>query len=281
MQSRVGGVVTRRVSTDELKAANTVMRQPHELGAWDVCDGYEIRDGAIVASHDHRDAAGRHRWRTYRPLDDTPDLFLKLALMHKAPNFELAALDFSHKYGMLLHAWTPRGRKTGKTDLSWWHEEATRAWVILKLYEAALNRDGETVRCLHAKYDNSVLQEGFDLLEDGKHFEGDVQAAQIGFVESALMVEHTVGLLCRPSLVIGLGGDFRAPMMWRFKNLLGAMYLQMFWLIASGGDLGRCEACDRTFFLTRTNPEGRKRRRDKRFCNAACRQAHHRGKKKG
>jgi hypothetical protein len=67
---------------------------------------------------------------------------------------------------------------------------------------------------------------------------------------------------------------------WEYENLLGAMYLQMHWLMTSGGELTRCEYCGRIFALSRPYPEGRKRRRDKRFCDDACRQAHHRSKKR-
>jgi hypothetical protein len=60
---------------------------------------------------------------------------------------------------------------------------------------------------------------------------------------------------------------------------VGAMYLQMYWLLESGGDVTRCEHCGLTISLSRPQPEGRKRRSDKRFCDDACRQAHHRSKK--
>ena len=67
---------------------------------------------------------------------------------------------------------------------------------------------------------------------------------------------------------------------WRFDNLLAALYLQMHWLLSSGGELARCENCGRIISLARPHPEGRKHRRDKRFCDDACRQAHHRSKSK-
>jgi hypothetical protein len=67
---------------------------------------------------------------------------------------------------------------------------------------------------------------------------------------------------------------------WWYENLLGAMYLQMHWLMTSGSELARCENCGRIIALSRPYPEGRKRRRDKRFCDDACRQAHHRSKKR-
>jgi hypothetical protein len=41
----------------------------------------------------------------------------------------------------------------------------------------------------------------------------------------------------------------------------------------------RCEYCGRIISLALSHPEGRKRRRDKRFCDDACRQANHRAKK--
>jgi hypothetical protein len=67
---------------------------------------------------------------------------------------------------------------------------------------------------------------------------------------------------------------------WNFESLLGAMYLQMYWLMASGSEIARCEYCGLLLSLARPNPEGRKRRSDRRFCGDACRQAHHRAKKK-
>ena len=67
---------------------------------------------------------------------------------------------------------------------------------------------------------------------------------------------------------------------WEFDNLLGAMYLQMYWLMTSAGELKRCEHCGRIVSLSCPHPEGRKRRSDKRFCDDACRLANHRSKKK-
>ena len=65
---------------------------------------------------------------------------------------------------------------------------------------------------------------------------------------------------------------------WTFDTLLGAMYLQMYWIMASSDSKTRCEHCGRIISLGRPHPDGRKRRRDKRFCDDACRQAHHRSK---
>ena len=63
---------------------------------------------------------------------------------------------------------------------------------------------------------------------------------------------------------------------WVFKSLYGAMYLQMYWLMAAGGNVTRCQYCSRIISLTSPLPGGaRKTRQDKKFCDNACRQRHH------
>lgn len=98
-------------------------------------------------------------------------------------------------------------------------------------------------------------------------------------------VDHTVRTLCH----LGTSLKVKNPLFehppalesrWIFDNLLGAAYLQMHWLMTSGDNLARCEHCGRVLSFARPHPEGRKRRRDKRFCDDACRQARHRSKKK-
>ena len=39
-------------------------------------------------------------------------------------------------------------------------------------------------------------------------------------------------------------------MTWTFDNLLGAMYLRMWWIMLAGGDLVRCEHCGRSMSLS-------------------------------
>jgi hypothetical protein len=67
---------------------------------------------------------------------------------------------------------------------------------------------------------------------------------------------------------------------WFPRNLLGAIYLQFYWLIASGGELSRCKQCGRIISYAPPIPESwavtpRKPRRDKVFCNRQCRQNYH------
>jgi hypothetical protein len=67
---------------------------------------------------------------------------------------------------------------------------------------------------------------------------------------------------------------------WWPRNLLGAMYLQMYWLMTSSGDLARCKYCGRIISYAPPVPVGeeykvRKPRKDKEFCNSRCRQNYH------
>jgi hypothetical protein len=67
---------------------------------------------------------------------------------------------------------------------------------------------------------------------------------------------------------------------WWPRNLLGAMYLQMYWLMTSSGHLTRCKYCGRIISYVLPVPVGeehkiRKPRKDKEFCNSRCRQNYH------
>jgi hypothetical protein len=62
---------------------------------------------------------------------------------------------------------------------------------------------------------------------------------------------------------------------WGFRNLLGAMYMQMRWLMAAGADLKRCRYCRRIISFSPPSPGARKPRSNKEYCNKSCRQSHH------
>ena len=67
---------------------------------------------------------------------------------------------------------------------------------------------------------------------------------------------------------------------WGVRNLLGAMYLQFFWLVTSAGELSRCKYCGRIISYAPPVPVGedrkaRKPRKDKEFCDSRCRQSYH------
>jgi hypothetical protein len=64
---------------------------------------------------------------------------------------------------------------------------------------------------------------------------------------------------------------------WGVRNLLGAMYLQFYWLVTSAGELSRCRYCGRIISYAPPIPGTgeRKPRRDKEFCSSQCRQNYH------
>lgn len=66
---------------------------------------------------------------------------------------------------------------------------------------------------------------------------------------------------------------------WAPVNLLGAMYLQFYWVMTSTGDLSRCKYCgqiiSRAPSIADTGETGRKPRQDKEFCDERCRYNYH------
>jgi hypothetical protein len=311
-----------RVSRDELTHAIELALEHYDrnrsMNVWTVCDDYEVRDEAIVAKHPYSDfETGRWTtskvnsrwWHGYYPLEEAPDLFLKLARLHDEPDFIEATLRFSHTFGVLGVDTVKKGSMIDGTSLAGFRQEAARARKVLKLYEAVLNRDPVAAHAtLHGlRSDRTEIVPESELEESILEEEGQQALEEYllnGAVRKTLkLVNEKVRDLCHteariaydPDQLIAnddpdqltnfvaavLSTDFsRVKSTWRFDNLLGAAYLQMHWLLTSGGNIARCDHCGRVISLARPHPEGRKRRRDRKFCDDACRQAHHRSKKK-
>jgi hypothetical protein len=274
----------RKVSVDDFRGANGELLLQHRLernwvpDSWGVCDEYQLRGKRIVARFDERYL---EKWTRYQPLVDTPDLFLKFARLHEAPNFGEAARQFSQRYG-LLHERTQR-----QQDLSSFYRSAKRASIVLRLYEAILNGNAPAVESLVSQNldEDRELNNSFELYEVlFPELPEEEKWLSTAISEVTELVGVMVRKLCYPALDFE---ELTIPLDYSkirstigFRNLLGAMYLQMHLLLTSGGNLTRCEYCKGIISLTRPHPEGRKRRRDKRFCDDACRQANHRSKKR-
>jgi len=161
--------------------------------------------------------------------------------------------------------------------------EARLAWFILKMYEAALNRNVEAaeaaVRLCCASRPDLLSETDLPEVRQSKRYIQHALTLAVSFV-------HLKAInLTRPGITVtedfyGTQPEVGVRSIWVFDNLLGAAYLQMYWLMTSAGELARCGHCGRLLSLARPQPEGRKRRRDRRFCDDACRQAHHRAKKR-
>jgi hypothetical protein len=148
----------RRVTPRDLKLTSELMQQ-QGLDGWWVCDEYRLQGHEIVAKYsppwmrapDSPPWTGEEElhWKRYEPLEESPDLFLKLARLHQEPNFEEAALAFSHRYGVLggnsIKGSFPKPYRDTTRNF---RGEAKRAWTILKMYEAVLNRDWMAAKSL-------------------------------------------------------------------------------------------------------------------------------------
>ena len=287
----------RRVNADDFRRAREFLPQllkgrGEAVGTtedWQVCDDYELRGDKIVASFPLEPVEGRSRWRSYRPLEETPDLFLRFVRLHEAPDFDEAVLRFCRRYGTLYYT---AGDEQREYPLSDFRLEAWRASIVLRLYEAALSKDTQAAA--------SLLHEGAEAMKEFRLALAVTSFKNSFFIEEfsegalwrdsavravTALVTKAVGTFCHLGLVIDSGEPYfpAAPSHIKsaigFRHLLGVMYLQLYWLLVSGGEIARCEHCGQTISLARARPDGRKRRRDKKFCDDACRQAHHRAKK--
>ena len=293
----------RVIGPGDFKQVGQFVEHHERQDVWWVCDEYQIEGGEIVArflyprlelGKNPDEVLERYRergihWRSYRPLDDTPDLFLKLAYLYEEDDFPGSALDFSTQFGLPGSSSSEWNTNKERTSLYSFREESRRAWIILKLYEAVLSRDGQTARALLYEHAREVLGTPILDLEDMPAFlrlypDPGLETCSNALDEVTEAIEKSTQALCRPTIIREKGSESldvsKLRRGWDFCNLLGAAYLQAFWLVTSSSDLSRCEYCRRIITVSRVHPSGRKRRTDKKFCNAACRQAHHRSKKK-
>ena len=277
-----GLMMRRRLGGTDFERAQNSMKNPTEFDHWWRCEEYEIRGDEILAKWPFEESS---RWGGYFPLEHTPWLFLELAELSKKLDFREATLRFCHNYGLPgdliprhyveernlygFQEWKVRQARMGKMNLSDFQEEVKKIAKIIDLYERALNGDEEVIQLPPGMPGSAGSPDMYT--DDG-----------LGW--AVALVTDRVQRLCRPTLyftpkylrsetiVSGISDT------WEFANLLGAAYLQMWWLMTSEGEVARCEYCHRIMSLARSGPHGRKRRRDKRFCSDSCRQAHHRSK---
>ena len=289
----------RSVGRNDFQMASDLIKRPAQdarpLGyvfpdgdCW-ACKEYELHEDWIVAAFSSEDI---ENWRHYSPLEEAPDLFLKFCGLHREPDFARAALLFAQRYGLPIGTIGEGASGYMPEELALQHffEESRRAWVVLSLYESVLNRDEDAAMSLLSTYHHidDVFQGYFDALTRNKSDDmAGLPPLHSALAASVSTVDTLVRKSCRQHTIIAFDGmphpdPSVVRLVWSFDNLLGAMYLQMYWIMTSGGNLTRCEHehCRRVISLAKPHPEGRKRRSDKRFCNDACRQAHHRRKKR-
>lgn len=225
-----------------------------------------------------------NRVRVYAPLRDAPDLFLKFASLGREGGIVRdeaveVMLDWIKTYGALgLQNDEGRGESLAKFELA--VENASRC---LELYEAATADSG-------ARGDPDV--EALDRL--GDYGQTPKEKREWALQEVTGIVSKRIKKWCYPQLYRVVNTEVNRTVGfeqgWGFRSLLGAMYLQMMWLLTEGSDSPRCkkEGCNRIVRIGEYEPgdeksieEFEKRgggrppryrtRSDKEYCSDNCR----------
>jgi hypothetical protein len=233
----------------------------------------------------------------YYPLVEKPDLFLKFARLADGGGLDNAttmdgldtdknagvALDWAWEHGVLglTHgdekAWF-RGASTrgGRADtVASFAYEAWRANTCLGLYEAAT-----------AKELNKELIASYMFPRDKAFFtHTPARTRQWALNIVATETQQLIAGNAYPALY-GEVGRFISG--WSFSNLLGAMWLQMYWLLTATEEPRRCRnpECDKIIAYEQPDQPtqgirkndrsgGYATRKDRRFCDDPCRSRYH------
>ncbi len=330
--------MNRRVGRDDFKNASPFGEE--DLTGFFFWETYEDFD--IVEEDGRRPYFRASSYKgadMYRPLVDTPYLFLEFARIAEQKEHRSEALiDWTSKYGLLgLSSQNPEWVVESLPRVDWppdadLHPEVTvpplrysyaggpgdtfdayllevaKTNKLLTLYEALLNQDSEGLeqcfalheRCTpedlrekwrseleRSKEENARYKDGtivvMDILDDVVVYDSMPSDWNAFLTNRALidiwwMVGSALSIFAYPSVTSQGGSGPLSPdkltSTWRARNLLGAIYLQFFWLITSASDLSRCKFCGRIISHAPSMPESGKRkpRKDKKFCDSRCRQ---------
>jgi len=244
----------------------------------------------------------------YEPLSEVPHLFLEFSRAGERDDPE-ALRDWIAKRGLLgLHRIEPDKRPlSGIMDhgyspaggpgdaLPSVQFQAWKASQALIAWEAVLSKDKEQLEeALFGRREKlrpleESRQASRERFKSSARSSGTPYAdalLNVAVLETAQIVQEAVEAFAYPSLELDFPRQPDAPYgpellrrTWRPRNLLGAIYLQFYWLITSTGELSRCKQCNR-LLLSGAPPISaagkiRKPRKDKEFCDSRCRQNYH------
>jgi hypothetical protein len=207
--------------------------------------------------------------QTYAPLREEPGLFLRFAsLARKGPlsrdEMLEVVLDWAKRYGVLGLEGTDYLEVSGRAEwgagrresLSGFAQAVREAARCLGLYEAgtalgttavhALDKYKVTGRTVEERQE-MALKEAADMV--GNHLESECYP--VLYREFHRETERTIGF----------------AQGWGFRSLLGAMYLQLGWLMTEGSGVRSCKGpgCSELITFDRS-------RKDKEFCSKNCKE---------
>lgn len=279
-----------------------------EEGVWWVCDDYKL-EPEIKGAPAYFEAAypleRRDKWKkAYKPLETAPDLFLEFVEAFRRagetiknkpgkPGEDIpgvgsrnrphprpiqrgfrdprTVLGFVREFGPLGvggRLWVGGPKETLSTYIG----EMIQASNLLGLYEAVLDGEKEAAETALELLPAKQIRDSERLGDNDEWYEMD--PLEHALVEVTAAVERRVGELCFPSLIPPKRSHDLSKVRsgWGYTNLLGAMYLGMFWLISAETRVRRCRYCGRIISEPRANQD---------FCRnqGRCRNAwnHHHG----
>lgn len=305
----------RRLGREDLASVNPFLRE--EIDApfvWHVYEDYELveEEDALpyLRASTPKGYESPKPIKSYNPLVDTPHLFLDFARIAERKNPANALSQWIAQYGLLgfadskIPVWFAEGSPEGLPEVTvpprWyddrggpgealeavWYEVHT-ANSTLALYEAVLNREPDKLESLlfPPGEEREWQERGRQHMNERMEETGSDWID--GLVDRALhqVWEYTSALDVFAYPTISPTGGYQQSLLtvdrlnasWGVRNLLGAMYLQFFWLVTSAGELARCKHCRRIISYAPPMPESEKRkpRKDKEFCDSRCRQNYH------
>lgn len=226
-----------------------------------------------------REAVARDKARKesypYQPLVREPHLFLKFARLADGGGLDDAktkedldteknttvAKDWARTYGVLGLTLVEKDGQRGASTIGGKMETvadfAHEAWVAngcLRLYETA-TADELDVN-LVASYIPAARWRAF-------YTRTPIMAREFALDQVATQTQQRLAGNVYPALYGEVGRFVRG---WDFTNLLGAMWLQMYWLLTAQETPRRCKECDRVIAYEQPDYGVRGTRRDRRFC---------------
>lgn len=200
------------------------------------------------------------RWRKYVPLRDDPDLFLRFARLGEGELSSGAILEWVGERG-LLGCGEPAVHPVAGQNAGWFGrpedglgvfaDEARRAAALLRWCDALL--DGDEDRLVEAvsgypavEYNHPRPKRIVELSEEdlgtlarehgdsaNRYYDGDLRplAADLVAWEMNEMLRFSCYRVLKPFATRAL---HRMVAGWGFTSLLGAMYLQLSWVLESG-----------------------------------------------
>lgn len=291
------------------KAAQEAADKERRRGAWEIYD-YEYK-----LSENDEEAyvrASGSSFEEYQPLASHPTLFLKFAgLADSGEISQEVWRGWVESYGVLglerhdtVRYLIERYRELGLgldgllEELDWldglgreyrlysgstrggpresygrFVKEAHKANGLLRLYEAATNPDGSDVRFVKRYAEGEGFGPWVKTSKDAKGW----ALSWAGHVVQEVISEDCYPLLSQAGDQISQG--------WGFHTLLGAMYLQMSWLMTATEEI-RCKWCTRIISFEQPalsleligesgNRKPYKPRVDKEFCDRRCKDKWH------